>query len=220
MVRQLTLPLHGRVALGRADFIAAPANANALAFLERWPDWPSRAAAIHGPAGAGKTHLAAIWADIAGAAILSASELNADIATSPLHALVVEDIDASPSSIERDTALIALIDRRDVSLLFTAQSPPASWDVALADLSSRFAAIVSFAVWAPDDTLLAGLARKLFSDRQLTVSDQVIARIVAGLERTPAAIRDFIVRADAKALAERRSVTERLVVEMLGAPEP
>ena len=51
----------------RADFIVAPGNARALAFLDAWPDWPAPAAALFGPSASGKTHLARIWAERAGA---------------------------------------------------------------------------------------------------------------------------------------------------------
>ena len=45
----------------REDFLPAPSNAAALAWIERWPDWPGPALALYGPAGCGKTHLASIW---------------------------------------------------------------------------------------------------------------------------------------------------------------
>ena len=50
-------------------------NQAALAMVERWPDWPDRALALIGPEGAGKSHLAAIWAEIAGARRVSARAL-------------------------------------------------------------------------------------------------------------------------------------------------
>ena len=46
----------------------------------------------------------------------------------------------------------------------------------------------------------------------------VIEKMVTSLERSPAAIRDFIARADERALAEGRGVTLALVREMLAEP--
>jgi len=97
----------------------------------------------------------------------------------------------------------------------TARAHPSEWAVTIADLKSRLDSLLSFALWAPDDVLLGALIAKQFSDRQLEVSDAVINRLVLHLERTPAAIAAFIARADSKALAEKRAVTERLVVELL-----
>jgi chromosomal replication initiation ATPase DnaA len=214
--RQLPLPLSGgTTALSRENFIAAPANTHALAFIERWPDWTSRFAAIYGPSGSGKTHLATIWAKHAGASFVKALDLTTAFASSAHPLLVVEDVDAAPPTREHDAALFALFEKPGQTLLLTGRAPPPSWPLTLADLSSRFASLLAFPVWTPDDTLLTSLAAKLFEDRQLRVSEQVISRVVARLERTPAAIRDFVAEADAKALAERRPVSERLVLEML-----
>ena len=43
-----------RPALGREDFLVAPCNEAAVAWLDRWPDWPGPALVIHGPPGSGK----------------------------------------------------------------------------------------------------------------------------------------------------------------------
>ena len=51
----------------REDFVVADGNREALAWIDRWPDWPAPALALGGPPGCGKTHLARIWAARAGA---------------------------------------------------------------------------------------------------------------------------------------------------------
>ena len=55
------------------------------------------------------------------------------------------------------------------------------------------------------------LAAKLFADRQLVVPDAVIAHMIRSLERSPGAIRDFVARADLRALAEKRPVNLQLI---------
>lgn len=214
MVSQLILPLNGRSRLTRADFVVAPGNAQAVAFVEAWPDWPAPAAVLHGPAGAGKSHLAAIWQEQSGARRLEASDLGG---AGPGQPLVVEDVDLTPASAARDAALFALLEAAsgEAPLLLTGRDPPAAWPVVLPDLSSRFAALLAFPLWAPDETLLAALARKLFTDRQLVVPDAVIAQMIRSLERSPAAIRDFVAKADEKALAENRAVNLSLVRELI-----
>ncbi len=135
--------------------------------------------------------------------------------------MAVEDVDLEPAGEARDRALFALSEGagRDAPLLLTGREPPGRWAVALPDLASRFAALLAFPLWAPDDALLAGLARKLFTDRQLAVPDSVIQRMIRSLERTPAAIRDFVAKADEKALSENRAVNLALVRELLAACE-
>src|SRR5262249_52422801 len=72
MPRQLALALPHAENFSREDFLTGTSNEAAINLVERWPDWPDRALAIVGPEGAGKSHLATIWADFAGARRLSA----------------------------------------------------------------------------------------------------------------------------------------------------
>ncbi len=215
MADQLVLPFGVEPSHTRETFIAAPCNEAALAFVERWPDWPQKPVALYGPAGAGKTHLAAIWAVQSGARRAPASQLAPALAEDGITALVVEDMDDEPPTFARDAALISLFDRPGVWLLLTGRQAPALWPVAIPDLASRLAALVALPVWAPDDTLLSALVRKHFADRQLDVSDAVTWRIVTHVERTPAAVAAFVAGADRKALAQKRAITDRLIVEYL-----
>lgn len=214
MPKQIPFPFRSRIQLTRDDFVPSLASAPALAFIDSWPDWTVTAAAFYGPSGSGKSHLAAIWAARANAQVMAAADLNARTPDLSLP-LVIEDVDSAAPGSTRDAALFALLEHKRAPLLLTGREPPAAWPASLPDLASRFSALLAFGLWAPDDALLAAIARKLFNDRQLTVPDAVIARMVQSLERSPAAIRDFVHRADAKALAEGRPVNLALVREML-----
>src|SRR5580704_1040475 len=94
--RQLALALDHAESFAREDFLSGPCNAAALALIERWPDWPAPAVALVGPEGAGKSHLAAIWAKASGArSIASAAVTLADAPTAlATGALVIEDLHA------------------------------------------------------------------------------------------------------------------------------
>lgn len=208
---QLVLPLETRSALGRGDFIVAPANERAVAFLDSYPGWTAPAAALYGPRASGKSHLAAVWARASGARILEAAELQGGIPDGPL---VVENVAAGVA----EGPLFALLER-GAPLLLTAQLPPAQWPqsfhLSLPDLVSRLRALLAFPLWAPDDALLMGLAVKLFADRQLQVPESVVAHMIRSLERSPEAIRDFIARADAAALAAKRPISTSLINDLL-----
>ena len=208
---QLILPWETRSAQGRADFIVAPGNERAVAFIDSFPHWPAPAAGLYGPPASGKSHLAAVWAERAGAQIREAASLHADV---PDGALVVENVGAGVP----ETPLFALLER-GTPLLLTSQIAPAGWPQAfglqLPDLVSRVRALLGFDLWAPDDALLMGLAVKLFADRQLQVPESVVRHMIASLERSPGAIRDFIARADAAALAGKKPVTLSLIKGLL-----
>jgi chromosomal replication initiation ATPase DnaA len=212
---QLVLPLVTDPSFGREDFIVSPANAEAVAFIDAYPNWAAPMAALHGPSGSGKTHLARAWAARAQAHVLDAAVLDDAVVAASLPAgpLAVENVDDSlPAT--RDSALFTLTER-GTALLFTGREPPVRWPVHLPDLASRFRALLAFPLWAPDDGMLAALAQKLFLDRQLRVPDQVIVRMIESLERSPGAIRDFVAKLDARALAEKRGITLALLREML-----
>jgi chromosomal replication initiation ATPase DnaA len=211
---QFVLPIPPQDNLTRADFLAAPGNERALAFLESFPAWPAPAASLHGPSASGKSHLVRIWAQQAGAAIISA----ADLRDAPDGPVAVEDIDAATGQ-NHERALFALFER-GTPLLLTGRTSPATWAVGLPDLASRYRALVDFDLGAPDDTLLARLAGKLFADRQLVVPEGVIRTMIARLDRNPAAIRDFVAEADARALSEKRPINLGLIRELLAPPMP
>lgn len=205
---QLVLPLETRQALGRADFIVAPGNARAVAFIDSFPNWSAPAVALVGPPASGKSHLAAVWAQKAGAQVIEAASLESGV---PDGALVVENVGPGVA----EAPLFALLER-GAPLLLTTQVQPAQWPVALPDLVSRTRALLAFDLWAPDDALLMGLAVKLFADRQLQVPESVVAHMIASLERSPGAIRDFVARADARALEQKKPVNLSLIKDLLG----
>lgn len=206
---QLVLPLENSPSLGRADFLVAPGNAQAVAFIDRWPDWPAPAVLLHGPAASGKSHLAAIWAAQAKAMIVEAAALEA---LPPSGALVVENIDALTP--RREAGLFALLER-GAPLLLTSHVPATAWQPVLPDLTSRAGALLSFGLWAPDEALLTALAVKLFADRQLQVPEAVVHRMLAALDRTPGAVRGFIAALDQRAYSEKRPVNLGLIKDLL-----
>ena len=193
----------------RADFIEAPGNARALAYLERWPDWSQPAMALWGPVAAGKTHLAHIWAVQAGAALVDARALREPLA----GPAVVENCDSAEDP-DHEPALFAMLER-GTPLLLTGHSAPAQWRVRLPDLASRFGALVAFELGQADEGLLMALAVKLFADRQVIVPEAVVIGLLRGLERSPAAVRDFIARADGEALSRQKPINLQLIRELM-----
>jgi len=215
---QLPLSLPFSPALSKEEFIVSKANAEAFAFVDSWPDWPVSVAAIYGPAGCGKTHLASIWRETTGAELIFASELSVS-AVQRRVPRIIEDVDAAAPTDERDSALFAAMQTACLAspLLLTGVAPPSGWWCSLPDLASRFSALLAVAVRIPDENVLEGLAQKLFADRQLPVPDDVITHMLSVIERSPAAVREFVAEADAAALAEARPLNLFLVRRLLAA---
>ena len=212
MPSQLILPIEPASRMTRDDFIVVAGNRHALAFLDGWPDWPMPAAALYGPGASGKTHLARIWAERADAILIDARELRAPI----IGAAVVENCDSVPDN-GHESALFAMLERR-TPLLLTGRAAPSGWPAALPDLASRFRALVGFELGGADEALLLALAVKLFADRQVQVPEAVVTELVQQLERSPAALRDFIARADATALSLQKPINIQLIRGLMADP--
>ncbi len=225
MPRQLALDLPTKTALGREDFFVAPANAMAVAAVEGWREWPQRKLLLAGPPGAGKTHLAHVWAGEAGAAVISAARLRrADVAAlvkdSPR--LAVEDGEAVAGNREAEAALFHLhnlILAEGGHLLLTAAVPPAEWGLTLPDLASRLQGTPLARLEAPDDALLSAVLLKLFADRQLAVDPGLIGYLLPRMERSFDAARRLVEALDREALARRRPITRNLAAAVLDKPD-
>ena len=217
MTRQMLLDLGHRAALGREDFLVAPSNRDAVAWLDLWPNWPAPGLVIYGPEACGKTHLAEVWRARSGARLVTP----ADIAGRHAPAIVEGALSLAIEHADRGTderALLHLFNyvaAQGGSLLLTANTPPTQWRLALADLRSRLAALPAVAVGAPDDALIEAVMVKQFADRQVRVSPDVIAYLVPRLERSLASVRAVVAALDAAALAERRAVTVPLARQVL-----
>ena len=215
--RQLAFALSHAESLTRDDFLEGPANAAGLALIDAWPDWPNRVMMLVGPEGSGKSHLAAIWADEAGARSIAAHALTPASVPGALAtgALVVEDLD--PANVD-ERALFHLLNlaREDEAyVLLTGRQLPSTFENGLRDLRSRLRASPIVSMMPPDDQLLRALLVKFCADRQMSVDESVVGYLASRIERSFVAARSTVERLDAEALRLGRPVTRALAVELL-----
>jgi len=217
MSDQLPLPFALREASDRASFLAAPCNQDALAWLDRWAEWPACTLVLYGPSGCGKTHLASIWAARADARWLDRPPpIGARPAT--ISTFVLDDVDRALRTPDDEIALLQFYNwvvERKGHMLLTARRPVAGWGLALPDLASRLRAAPAIAIGAPDDELLGAVLKKLFGDRQLKVPKDVIPYMLVHMERSFAAARMLVAAIDERALEQHRDITIRLVRAVL-----
>ncbi|MEP3345559.1 MAG: DnaA/Hda family protein [Litoreibacter sp.] len=217
MSEQLAFTLPAKEALGREDYFVADANALAVAAVEDWANWPLNKLILVGPSGAGKTHLAMVWAQDAGARVVSARDLAdpVDLAQGPL---VVEDLHRIVGV--RDSEVQAfhlhnLMQEGAHPLLVTTATAPARMDFALPDLQSRMSGTSVAKLEALDDMLLMALVMKMFSDRQIAIKPDLLNYVMPRLPRSFEAVRGFVEAMDVRALAEKRPIGKGLARDVL-----
>lgn len=196
--QQIPLDLGHRNAMEREDFMVAPSNQNAVAWIDSWPDWPAPVLILYGPPACGKTHLGEVW-------------------FTKSRQRLIDDIENWIGSPEREEELFHLYnmakeDRK--SFLVTATTPPKDWNFVLPDLASRLKAAPSVGIEPPDDSLIAAMLIKLFHDRQLSLGEDVLNYILPRIERSYHAARDLVERADKRSLAGRKGITIPLISDI------
>lgn len=219
-VRQLALPFVHAPAYRAQDFLPAPSNATALAWLARPAAWPQGRLALWGPEGCGKTHLLHLWAERMeaegmGGTVLPGPMLSAAAALAPTGPLAVDDADAAP-----ERPLLHLLNAAAESglpVLLAAREAPARWDSALPDLASRLRATTAVEIDRAEEELLAALLHRLLAERQLVVAEPLLAWLLRRLPRSQAAMREAAARLDHAALAAGRAVGRAQVQEVAAA---
>ena len=214
--RQLALPFAYIPRFRVEDFIPAPSNEEARAWLGRTGDWPGRRLALYGEAGCGKTHLLQLWAERHGALLLDGPNLRRLPELGGSTAIALDDADAAPEEV-LVLHLINLAGEMRRPLLLAARLPPARWLSPLPDLASRLRATTAVGLRPPEDPLLRALLARLLSERQLILGESLQDWLLARLPRHPAALREMVARLDRAALAAGGRVTRAMAAALVGA---
>jgi chromosomal replication initiation ATPase DnaA len=215
-VRQLALPFAHDPRYAAADFLAAPSNAEALAWLERSGTWPGGRLCVWGAEGSGKTHLLHLWAERSGAELRSGPALRG-LPAVPCAGVAIDDADAAP-----EQPLLHWLNacaEAGCPVLLAGRAPPARWRVGLPDLASRLRATTAVEIRPADDALLAGLLERLLSDRQLSLAEPVREWLTPRLPRSAGGLREVVARLDRAALAAGGRITRPIAAAVLAGME-
>jgi chromosomal replication initiation ATPase DnaA len=210
--RQIPLDLSHRPAFGREDFMIGPCNHDAVGWIDRWPDWSAPVLVLYGPAGCGKSHLAAVWRGQSKATEISGADLSAGDAEKIAGCatpLFLDRVDLWIGDRAAETTLFHLyniLKERGQTMLLTARMAPAQMEFSVRDLASRLRAAPAVDISPPDDTVLAAILLKSFSDRQIAISPEVISYILPRMERSFAACHTLVAAADALAMSEKKPI--------------
>ena len=213
---QLTLDFEHRTSLSGENFLVANCNRDAISWIDAWPNWPAPALVVFGPPGSGKSHLAAVFEAYSDAQRVTINEFE-HVATDVINDLIIEDFEGMLSP-DQEVWLFHLYNAaKEAShkILMTSNSPPAQWGITLPDLQSRMNSAINVKIGLPDDSLIAALLVKIFADRQIQVSSDVIIYAASRMERSFLAVRQVVENADHMALVTQKKITVNLMKKVL-----
>lgn len=211
---QIPLDLGLSPAFLREDLVVTRANRMAVDMIDAWPDWPGPVLVLCGPPGCGKSHIAAVWAAAADAVSVSINDLAAMVPGNG-KTFVIED--AAPANVP-EQALFHLLNHvraEGGSCLVTSRNRPSTWNIKLPDLASRLRAAQFIEMAAPDDALLSAVMFKLFADRQVSPSPQIVEYLLPRMERSLDFAGRLVAEIDRETLARNAKISRSLVGEVL-----
>ncbi|MEX3008257.1 DnaA regulatory inactivator HdaA [Hoeflea sp. TYP-13] len=213
---QLPLDFEHQPSTTRDDLVISDPLSAAIGIVDIWPEWPSPVVILAGPTGAGKTHLANIWKERAGAVTMSATgDEDKVLRLAEAGPVLIEDIDREGFDETLLFHLINTVRQHGTAMMITTRMWPAAWPVQLPDLRSRLRAATIVEIGEPDDELLEQVIEKLFADRQIVIDPKVVSYLVQRMERSLDAAQTIVQRMDQIALARRAKINRSLAAEVL-----
>ncbi len=196
------------------DFVIGDCNRIAADFIAAWPDWPTHALILVGPRASGKTHLAKIWQDRAGASLIAGRDLTKEMVPDLGKNVIVEGAGEGDDP-EALLHLYNWLGANQGFLLMTETRAPSAWGINLKDLASRLKATPVAKLAEPDEEILAAVMAKQFSDHQIVVDDTVMAYLHKRMERSYAAAAEIVYKLDQLSLTKKSRVTIPLARRVL-----
>lgn len=219
MNNQLVFDLPRRASLAREDFFVAASNALAISVIDNWEAWEFNKAVLIGPKGAGKTHLANLWAEQVQGKIC---DLSTDFAGLSPANYCVDDMQNCADNPDAQEALFHFHNRiigAGKSLLFVGRGSVRDWGITLPDLASRLGQTDLAEISSPQDDLLMAVMAKEFSDRQVQVTQPTLSYLIRNMDRSFEALHHLVDALDHASLSAGRKITRSLAAEILDNPQ-
>lgn len=218
MNEQLTFDLPFRQTVGRDDFFVSASNAQAVAMVDNWPNWPMGKWVLSGPAASGKTHLAHIWTQAVAGRVVPAATIHTDMVNDLCKTpICIDDMHADLSA-DTQEAVFHLHNRLiedGTPLLFVGRGAAKDWTLSLPDLISRIAACGMTKIAQPDEALLAAVMVKQFADRQIAIPPRLISYLTPRVERSFEFVTRLVAEIDQQSLTDRKAISQKRVSAVL-----
>lgn len=185
-------------------------------WLEAWPNWPLEAigALILGEPHSGKTHLCQSFIEKNNHARFLNGQVCA--ANHPFEfkesLFVLDDADYAP-----EPWLFHFFNHakeKGAQFIITMSKHHQDW-CTLPDLSSRLTTLPTFTLNLPDDAMVHALLKKNLIDHGVFVDDQVLTYLGKHIDRSYAAINQWVQLLDRLSAEQKRNITIAFVREIL-----
>lgn len=223
--QQLPIEFTHRPSLGKEDFLVTNCNVEAVQMIDAWPNWPHFAICIYGRPGSGKTHLANVFSNNVAnidkhpyrIPIIQAQDVDLETPHKLFaehRCLIVENLSRQINQ-EAMFHLYNLYRNEGGNILFTADIAPARMGFSLKDLQSRLNIMPSVEIKDPDDDLLSSLIVKLFYDRQIMITPELVNYIIANMQRSFAYTIKLVDEIDKISLSKKRAISIPIIKEAI-----
>lgn len=214
-MEQLTLSLPFYISYDPADFVVSECNFVAFEYIRQKYRPASHLLGVIGEHNTGKTHIASVFRSFNPTAtrISNANLKIDDLISLSAHLFIIDDAE----TIKDEVAffhLVNMVMQRKGMILFTAKTSPSNWKIRLPDLKSRLCSAELLFLNPIDAMLHQNILEKLFSDRQITVSSDVINYILDYIQPNIDNFKKFVDYFDKLLLSNRKSPNKSFVLKV------
>lgn len=214
-LKQYTLPLIQQPNFTSYSYFVSESNAPAYQLVALWPHWPTKRYVVYGPTGYGKTHFGHILRDLTNGVFLPATQLNSLVLENiqPKTCYIVDDIHEiqEPSQLFHFYNLTV---ENDCAAVYLSNFAPGQYDMGLPDLNSRFRSLALIELPQPDEPLCKAIIKKVFSDLQIAVGEEVIDYMLGHMSRSLTDIHQSIQLMNQISLEQKRKITIPFIKEL------
>ena len=205
-LKQTVFSFYTETKMSSSDFMVSACNKEAFSYINSWPNWSESGFVIYGPKGCGKTHLAHLFAEKVNDGRIKNLQIplyeskqikmnNIEKICNSSDVIIIENLEKNVDQ-EALFHLFNSFNKKGKYMLWTSEIAPAR-------------------LKEPDDMMLRALIVKLFNDRQIMISPEILEYIINNTERSFSYVENLVKEIDEISLAYKSTVNYKIVKEAL-----
>ena len=200
----------------KQDFFVSSSNFEAYKLIESWPNWPDKSINVHGPSGCGKTHLSKILANQMETIFINSKNFNEEtVVKNKLFKCLIIDNFNNDINEKLLYSMLNHLKQIDKYVLINSLKPINHYEIKLKDLKSRLEGFIKIGINLPTDELLKVVILKIFSEKQIKISEKNVEYIIKNIERTYDKILKFTKEIDNLSLSTGKVININLIKKVL-----